>query len=316
VNCDSFSNNHQSFLASLHTEHEPLFFAQAVRDARWHEAMAQEIHALELNETWKLTPLPPGKNALGCKWIYKIKYNFDGTIERFKARLVILGNHQVDGLDYNETFSPIAKMVTIRTTLAVVAVKDWELHQMDVNNVFLHGDLDDEVYMKLPPGFQESQLGAVCKLQKSLYGLRQAPRCWFAKLSSALTRYGFQQSHIDHSLFTLNNNDIQLVVLVCIDDLVIAGNNGIVIQCFKGYLNQCFHMKDLGRLKYFLGVEVARSPNKIFLCHRKYALDIITKVGLLGAKPAITHVKKITYWDLLPVLFFLTLLLIVDLLGS
>jgi len=157
-------------------------------------------------------------------------------------------------------FSPIVKMVTIRTTLAVAAAKDWELHQMDVHYVFLHGDLDDEVYMKLPPGFKVSQLGAVCKLQKSLYG-RQAPRCWFAKLSSALTRYGFQQSQKDHSLFTLNKNDIQLVVLVYVDDLVIAGNDGTAIQCFKDYLNQCFHMKDLGRLKYFLGVEVARSPS-------------------------------------------------------
>jgi len=163
---------------------------------------------------------------------------------------------------------------------------------MDVHNVFLDGDLEDEVYMKLPPGFQVSQLGVVCKLQKSLYGLRQAPECWFAKLSSALTRYRFQQSQKDHSLFSLNNNDILLVVLVYIDDLVVVGNNDTVIQCFKGYLNQCFRMKDLGRLKYFLGIEVAHSPNGIFLCQRKYALDIIIEVELLGAKPATTPCEE------------------------
>jgi len=131
-------------------------------------------------------------------------------------------------------------MVTIRTTLVVAAAKDWELHQMDVHNAFLHGDLDDEVYMKLPSNFKVSQPGAVCKLQKSLYGLRQAPRFWFSKLSSVLTCYGFQQSQKDHYLFTLNKNNIQLVVLVYVDDLVIAGNDGNVIQCFKGYLNQTF----------------------------------------------------------------------------
>ncbi|MED6108176.1 hypothetical protein PIB30_118792 [Stylosanthes scabra] len=163
---------------------------------------------------------------------------------------------------------------------------------MDVHNAFLHGDLDEEVYMKLPPRFQVSQPRAVCKLQKSIYGLHQATRCWFTKLSSALTCYGFQQSPKDHSLFTLNNNNIQLVVLVYVDDLVIAGNNGTAIQCFKGYLNQCFHMKDLGRLKFFLGVEVARSPKGIFLRQRKYALDIITEVGLLGAKPATTPCEE------------------------
>jgi len=130
--------------------------------------MSKEIPALKVNNTWKLTNLPLGKKALRCKWIYKIKYNYDGTVERFKARMVILGNHQVEVLDYNETFSLVAKMVTIRTTLTVAVARDWELHQMDVHNAFLHGDLDDDVYIKLHPGFQVSQPNLVCKLQKSL----------------------------------------------------------------------------------------------------------------------------------------------------
>jgi len=254
--------------------------------------MVDEIQALQDNGTWQITTLPPGKQALGCKWIYRIKYHSDGSIERFKARLVILGNHQVEGMDFNETFAPVAKMVTIRTVLAVAAVKDWELHQMDVHNAFLHGDLEEDVYMKLPPGFSMQYRGMVCKLRKSLYGLRQAPRCWFAKLSAALLEYGFQQSSSDHSLFILRRLQVQLVVLVYVDDLLIAGNDSLATQRFKDYLHTCFHMKDLGKLKYFLGVEVARSPIGIFLSKRKYALDIIRETGLLGSRPSSTPLEE------------------------
>ncbi|CAH9072715.1 unnamed protein product [Cuscuta europaea] len=134
--------------------------------------------------------LPPGKQALGRKWVYKIKYHSDGTVERLKVRLVVLGNHQKAGINYTDTFAPVAKMVTVRVFLAVVAAKNWELRQMDVHNAFLHGDLRDEVYMKPLPGFH-SRSDMVYRLRKSLNGLRQAPRCWFAKLTCSLRNYGF-----------------------------------------------------------------------------------------------------------------------------
>lgn len=220
------------------------------------------------------------KKALGCKWVYKIKYRSDGSVERFKARLVVFGNHQVEGLDYDETFAPVAKHVTVRIVLAIAPAKDWELHQMDVHNAFLHGELQEEVYMKMPPGFTTQQPGMVCKLKKSLYGLKQAPRCWFAKISAALKDYGFHQSFSDYSLFTLHKGSVQLVVLVYVDDLIIYGNDRMAIQKFKLYLCDCFHMKDLGPLKYFLGVEVGRSPTGIFvskeICFRYYHRSWIT----------------------------------------
>ncbi|GKA16810.1 retrovirus-related pol polyprotein from transposon RE2 [Tanacetum coccineum] len=177
-------------------------------------------------------------------------------------------------------------MVTVRVFLAIAAAKQWELHQMDVHNVFLHGDLEEEVFMKLPPGLHKGQHGEACKLRKSLYGLRQAPRCWSSKLSSALKKYGFVQSYSDYSLFILQQNGVQLNVLVYVDDLIVSGNDHEAITQFKTYLSNCFHMKDLGNLKYFLGIEVVRAKEGIFLCQRKYALDIIFEVGLLGAKPA------------------------------
>lgn len=144
----------------------------------------------------------------------------------------------------------------------------------------------------MPLGFLASQPDMVCKLQKSLYRLKQAPRCWFAKLSIALKSYGFQQSYLHYSLFTLHREDTQLVVLVYVDDLVIAGNTPSAIKHFKLYLNTCFYMKDLGVLKYVLGIEVARNPTGIFLCQRKYALDIISEVGLLGAKLVATPLEQ------------------------
>jgi len=208
-------------------------------------------------------------------------------VERFKARLVIFGNHQVARIDYIETFAPVAKMTIVGVFLVVSAAKNWEIYQMDVHNTFLHGDLEEEVYMKLPPGFQVSVPGKVCKLKKSLYGLKLTPRCWFAKLSAAFKGYRFQQSYSDYSLFSMNNGNIHLSLLVYVDDLIVAGNDSAAIQRFKAYLSACFHMKDLGVLKYFLGVEIARSLDRFYLCQRKYVPDIISEVVLLGAKPAL-----------------------------
>ena len=210
----------------------------------------------------------------------------NGAVERLKSRLVVLGNHQQEGIDYNETFAPVAKMTTVRIFLAIAASKNWELHQMDVHNAFLHGDLAEEVYMKLPPGFESLDPSLVCRLRKSFYGLKQAPRCWFAKLVTALKTYGFLQSYSDYSLFSFTKANIQINVLVYVDDLIISGNDSATLCTFKAYLSDCFKMKDLGPLKYFLGIEVARSSAGLFLCQRKYTLDIIYEAGLLGAKPS------------------------------
>ena len=265
---------------------EPHSFKEAVLLDVWKKAMRFEIDALELNKTWELVPLPPGKTALGCKWVFRIKLKAYGTLERYKARLVILGNHQVEGIDYGETFAPVAKMTTVRIFLDISAKQNYEVHQMDVHNVFLHGDLEEEVYMKLPPCFQSDSDNRVCRLQKSLYGLRQAPRCWFAKLTFALRAFGFTQSRSDYSFFVSTKESSTLRVLVYVDDLVIAGNSSAAINDFKSYISACFHMKDLGSLKYFLGLEVARSIDGFYVCQRKYCTEVITEVGLLGCKPA------------------------------
>jgi len=213
-----------------------------------------------------LVPLPSHKRPIGCKWVYKIKLKADGIVERYKARLVAKGYNQIEGVDYQETFTPVAKMVTVRILLSVAALHGWHLHQLDVNNAFLNGDLDEDVYMSLPPGFRRKGETRVCKLHKSLYGLKQASRQWFTKLSNALKAAGFHQS--------LSN------------DVILAGNNLQDIENTKLFLSRQFKLRDLGQLKYFLGIEVARSQNGISLSQRKYALDILNDTGFLGAKPS------------------------------
>ena len=220
--------------------------------------MATKIVALEANNTWTLTPLPANKKPIGCKWVYKIKYKYDGSIERYKARLVAKGFTQKEGINYTKTFSHVSKMVSIKCLLVVATVKGWYLDQLDVNNAFLHGNLSEEIYMALPLGFQ-SQGEMVCKLNKSLYGLKQASRQWFAKFSTTLIQLGFVQSKADYSLFTRQKGHCFMVLLVYVDDVLIACNDKEEVDQFKVLLDQKFKLKDLGDLRYFLGLEIARS---------------------------------------------------------
>jgi hypothetical protein len=233
LSLSNLSNSHQAFLINVIENKEPQSYSQAIKSAEWREAMAKEIHALESNNTWVLSPLPKGKSAIGCKWVYKIKYHSDGTVERYKARLVAKGYNQVHGIDYHDTFAPVAKLVTVRLLLSIAAIKNWSLHQLDVNNAFLQGDLNEEVYMKLPPGFSHKGKSCVCKLNKSIYGLKQASRQWFSKFSTTLIQKGFRQSISDYSLFTYKTNQTTIFVLVYVDDIIITGNNEDAISYIK-----------------------------------------------------------------------------------
>jgi len=175
-------------------------------------------------------------------------------------------------------------MTIVRCFLAIAVSKGWNLHQLDINNAFLHGDLKEEVYMTLPPRFTCSTPDKVCRLQKSLYGLCQAPRQWFAKLSSKLREHGFTHSYANYSLFTYRKENVFMALLVYADDIVLASNNQHACDKFKSYLHSCFNIKDLVPLKYFLEIEVARGPKGLLLSQRKYALEIVDECGLLGVK--------------------------------
>ncbi|KAJ0533037.1 putative RNA-directed DNA polymerase [Helianthus annuus] len=257
-----------------------------MQDPNWVEAMQREIQALEKNNTWSIESLPEGKRAIDSKWVYKIKYKPNGEIERYKARLVARGFTRIEGEYFHDTFSPVAKLVTVRTLLAVAAKRDWFIHQLDVNNAFLHGDLDEEVYMKIPQGFSKENENRVCRLRKSLYGLKQASRNWYQKFTSALLGLGFSTSMADHSLFLYNNKDIFVAILIYVDDVIMVGNNLAKIQEIKTCLHDQFSIKDLGPLKYFLGIEVARTSRGLVLSQRKYTLDILEDSGMEGCRPS------------------------------
>jgi len=285
VSYSCLSPGYRCFVSNISQIVEPTTYAQACQNPKWVAAMQAELTALEDNHTWSLVPLPPGQRPIGCKWVFKLKYHSDGTLERYKARLVAKGFTQREGIDYKETFAPVAKLLTVRCLLTIAAVRNWSLHQMDVQNAFLHGALQEEVYMMPPPGCHRQGDNIVCRLHKSLYGLKQASRSWFQEFSSAIQTIGFCQSKADYSLFTQVKGTSLTIILLYVDDMVITGNNEAEIKNLKVFLSSKFRIKDLGPLKYFLGVEVARSKAGITICQRKYTLDILEEAGLLGAKP-------------------------------
>ncbi|MCH84640.1 retrovirus-related Pol polyprotein from transposon TNT 1-94, partial [Trifolium medium] len=287
----SFSNlspNHHAYTVSLTRTTEPKSYLEASKFECWQKAMNDELDALAKTGTWKIVDLPPLTKPIGSKWVYKIKYKADGTIERYKARLVAKGYNQVEGLDFFDTFSPVAKLTTVRLLLAIAAIKNWNLHQLDVNNAFLHGDLQEDVYMTIPEGVTSPKPNQVCKLLKSLYGLKQASRKWYEKLTSLLIQEGYKQSTADYSLFTLHSDTNFTALLVYVDDIILAGTSLLEFERIKGILDAHFKIKDLGVLKYFLGLEVAQSREGITVSQRKYCLDLLKDSGLLASKPATT----------------------------
>ena len=188
---------------------------------------------------------PPTVRPIRCKWIYSVKLKYDGSLDRYKARLVALGNRQEYGIDYDETFAPVAKMTTVRMIIAIAASQAWVILQLDVNNAFLHGDLKEEVYMRLPNGYSFSSSSDVAKLKRSLYGLKQAPRAWFEKFRDALLLLAFQQSPYDPSLFLHKSPSGITILLVYVDDIIITGTDSEMISKLQSSLHQSFHMKDL-----------------------------------------------------------------------
>jgi hypothetical protein len=225
--------------------------------------------------------------------VYKVKHNADGSVSRYKARLVTKGYAQTYGIDYEETYSLVAKMTTIRTIIAMAATKGWSLHQMDVKNVFLHGDLQEEVYMEQPIGYvDQTHPNLVCRLKKALYSLKQAPRAWSDKIGQYLVTSGFQTSNANFSLYVKKTDHGIVVIVIYVDDLIIIRNNATNISDLKKILKQKFEMKDLGKLHYFLSIEVIQSPKGIWLLQRQYALNKLSKYGMTGCKPILIPLEQ------------------------
>ncbi|KAG8475656.1 hypothetical protein CXB51_032633 [Gossypium anomalum] len=282
-----------TFTATLDKEQVPTSIAEALKDPKWRRAVEEEICALKKNATWTVTDLPQGKTVVRCKWIFPVKYNSNGSIQRYKARLVARGFTQTYGIDFTETFAPVAKLYTVRVLLSLVVNCDWQLHQLDVKNAFLNGKLEEEVYMKLPPGLKSVEgSNKVCKLNKSLYGLKQSPRAWFERFTKVILKNSYKQSLADHTLFIkVTSTNKKAILIVYVDDIILTGDDEEEISNLKKLLNIEFETKDLGKLRYFLGMEVARSKERPVINQRKYVLDLLKETGFLGCKPTDTPME-------------------------
>ncbi|KAK3035841.1 hypothetical protein RJ639_032978 [Escallonia herrerae] len=288
------AESNQSFVNQLSTVSIPHNVHEALADPRWKKAMNEKMKSLQENKTWEVIDRPPGKKLVRCRWIYTVKYKADGTIERFKLRLVAKGYTQTYGIDYTKTFALVAKINTVRVLLSLVANLNWPLQQFDVKNAFLHGELSEEVYMELPPGcmMPKTDSQKVCKLQKALYGLKQSLRAWFGRFTKSMRAFGYHQSNSDHTLFLKKNQGKITALIVYVDDMVVTGNDPEEREALQGHLSREFKMKDLRPLKYFLGIEVSRSNKGIFLSQRKYALNLLRETGMLACQPVDTLVEE------------------------
>ena len=247
--------------------------------------MIEEMDALTDNGTWDLVHLPAGKKAIGCRWVFTVKVNPDGSIARLTTRLVAKGYAQTYGVDYFDTFSPIAKLISIRQFISLVATLGWDLYQLDIKNAFLHWDLEEEVYMEQPLWFvAQGEISRVCRFRKLLYGLKQSPHVWFGIFSEVIEKFGMWKSKSDNSVFYRNSQVGIILLVVYVDDIIIIGDDMEGVSSLKSFIHSQFHTKDLCMLKY-LGVEVMRSKREIFLSQRKYVLDLLSETGKLATKP-------------------------------
>ena len=263
------------------------------KSEEWTEAMESEINSLNKNQVWELVRLPEGKKTIGCKWIFKTKVDGDGNIERYKARLVAQGFTQRYGIDYDQTFSPVVSFESIRSIIAIAAKNNLKLHQMDVKTAFLNGELNEEIYINQPEGFVVKGLeDHVCKLKRSIYGLKQSARCWNVELDSKLKDMGFKQCKSDPCIYIKEAKEGYCVIAVYVDDLIVGGESEKNIACTKKKISEKFEVTDMGALHYFLGVKVYQNPktNEIWIGQPNFTKELLQKLQMSECKQVDTPI--------------------------
>ncbi|KAK1667664.1 hypothetical protein QYE76_055823, partial [Lolium multiflorum] len=254
---------------------------------KWQEAMKSEMGSMYDNKVWTLVDLPDSRKAVENKWIFKRKTDADGNITVYKARLVAKGFRQIQGVDYDETFSPVAKLKSVRILLAIAAFFDYEIWQMDVKTAFLNGDIEEELYMVQPKGFVDPKnADMVCKLQRSIYGLKQASRSWNRRFDKVIKDFGFIQCHGEACIYKKVSGSSVAFLILYVDDILLIGNDIELLSSVKGYLNKCFSMKDLGEAAYILGIKIYRDRSRrlIGLSQSTYLDKILKKFRMDESK--------------------------------
>ncbi|KAL5821663.1 hypothetical protein ACOSQ3_023545 [Xanthoceras sorbifolium] len=281
---------------------EPESYDEAITDqhkTEWLKAMQEEMKSLHENHTFDLVKLPQGRKALKNKWVYKVKSEEGNSQPRYKARLVVKGFGQKKGVDFEEIFSPVVKMSSIRVVLGLAASLNLEVEQLDVKTAFLHGDLDEEIYMEQPEGFQvKGKEKSVCRLKKSLYGLKQAPRQWYKKFDSFMEKNEYNRTTADHCVFIKKFSDGDFIILLLyVDDMLIVGQDIGKINRLKKELSKSFAMKDLGPAKQILGMRITRNRQnrRIWLSQERYVEKVLERFNMSKAKsvssPLASHFK-------------------------
>jgi hypothetical protein len=264
---------------------EPTTWKQMLKSdevERWKSAIQEEFKSLIEMKTWDLVDRPSDKPVVKNKWIFKIKKNSDGSIERFKARLVAKGFTQTHGIDYTETFSPVVRFETLRYLFATAVQNDHEIHNMDVKTAFLNGNLEEQIFMEQPEGFTTDK-SKVCLLKKSLYGLKQSPRCWNQRFSEFIKKNGFIQSNADPCLFISNNQKEIQMLAIYVDDCFLIGSSANISE-MKSMLSKEFKMHDLGKTKYALGIDISQSSGGIRISQEHYINEMLSEFGFSDCK--------------------------------
>ena len=272
---------------------EPLTREEALRSAdaeQWQQAMADEMASLLANNSWTLEKVPKGINPIPVKWVFKIKRDSAGNVERYKARLVAKGFRQQEGIDYNEVFAPVSKYSTLRVLMAKVAAEDLEMHQLDIKTAFLQGNLEEDIFICQPPGYEQGDSSMACHLHKALYGLKQAPRAWYQRLHEELTNLGFVASSADPGLYinmATNGNDSIVYILVYVDDIMVVAKRIADVTGIKSQLLDIFDGRDLGAATTYLGISINRdrASRTIKLSHKLMTTELVASNGLEEGNP-------------------------------
>lgn len=271
---------------------EPRSFDEAKEYKEWTHACEEEISSIERLRTWDLVDLPIRVKPIGLKWVFKLKRNSDGSINKHKARIVAKGYVQQYGVDFEEVFALVARIETVRLLIDLAASHGWEIHHMDVKTAFLHGELKETVYVYQPEGFEKKgSEDKVYKLNKALYGLRQTPRAWNNKLNTILLELQFIKCSKEPTVYRKEVREHLLVIAVYVDDLLVTGTSLEVINKFKEEMASKFEMSDLGKLTYYLGIEVSQHSEGITLNQNRYALKILEEAGMKDCNPVHTPME-------------------------
>jgi uncharacterized membrane protein YciS (DUF1049 family) len=278
----NIEQSHIAFISMLELKN----FNEASKDDHWVKAMNDELDQIEKNNTWEMVHRLEGKNIIGSKWIFKNKLNEQGQVVKNKVSLVCKGYAQIEGLDFDETFAPVARLEAIGIFLAYACHKRFKVYQMDVKSAFLNGDLNEEVYMEQLEGFElYDNPDLVCKLKKALYGLKQAPRAWYHRLDTYLKDKGFKRGTIDNNLYIKTEDNDLLIMLVYVDDIIFGCNNDSLVKWFSSAMESEFEMSMICELSFFLGLQITQRSEGMFISQEKYLREMLKRFQIEDYKP-------------------------------